>query len=76
MGAPKIRQRRAEAHRIVRNTLDRLRSHSAPCVTVIQDERTKAVLGVLIDRNTYPAWQAKNLEASAHAELIDFPLSI
>lgn len=79
MGAPKIRQIRKEALRIQRNIHRSLRQGSPAFVTVVQNENTKKILGILHNRGDAAQWyewaRAKGIDAD-HAELIDQELFI
>ncbi len=76
MGAPKIRQSRKEAIHTVQRMKAKLRYNAKPSVTVLQDEITKKVLAVLIDRNAFSKFQEKTELDISHAEMIDFELFV
>ena len=76
MGARIIQHSRLdEQFRRHRDLKKRLRKGGAmPCVTIVQDERTKQVLGVGVDREAAARFRDRLGESGDHAELIDFAI--
>lgn len=76
MGAPKIRRDLKEAVRLQRRAHQRLRTPNHAHVCIVQDENTKVVLAVLIDRNAFERFSQTSTLDLSHSELIDFPVII
>jgi hypothetical protein len=73
MSKPKIKFKTKDVRKLQRQKHARLSQKPLAHVTVVQDEITKEVLAVLIDRNVYNKLDASKLDLT-HATLIDVHL--